>query len=322
VTTAHDHDHHERDDARGAGHDDGHSHSRPPTGAGARYRGLLSVAFAIIVAFLVVQTVVAVVTGSLALLSDVGHMLTDALGLGLALAAIAVASRSRRDGGRTYGLYRLEVLAALVNAVLLVGVAVYVVVEALNRIGDDPDVPGTPVLVMGCVGLAVNLVVLLMLREGSRESMNVRGAYLEVFADSLGSFGVVVAAVVLLAFDWTPIDAIIGVAIGLFMVPRALRLAWDALRVLAEVAPAHVDVDALRTDLGAIPGVIDVHDLHAWTLTSAMDIATAHVMVSVGTDHHVVLDRARSLLREDYGIEHATFQVEPEDHRGCEDVAW
>ena len=303
-----------------AGHDHSHQHAHVTPGAGARYLGRLTVAFVIILVFFVVQVIVAITTGSLALLSDAGHMLTDALGLGLALAAIVVASRSRQERSRTYGLYRLEVLAALVNAILLIGVAV--LVEAIHRIGDDPDVPGVPVLVMGCVGLVVNLVVLLMLREGSRESMNVRGAYLEVFADSLGSLGVVVAAVVLLAFDWEPIDAIIGVAIGLFMVPRALRLAWDALRVLAEVAPAHVDVDALRADLGAIEGVVDVHDVHVWTLTSAMDVATAHVMVRNETDHHSVLDQARTLLRERYGIDHATFQVEPEDHHGCEDVAW
>jgi cobalt-zinc-cadmium efflux system protein len=249
-------------------------------------------------------------------------MLTDALGLGLALAAIVVASRSRQERSRTFGLYRLEVLAALVNAMLLVAVAVYVLVEAINRIGDHPDVPGAPVLVMGVVGLVVNLLVLLTLRQGSRESMNVRGAYLEVFADSLGSLGVIIAAAVLLAFDWEPIDAIIGVAIGVFMVPRALRLAWDALRVLAQVAPARVDVDALRADLERLPGVVDVHDVHVWTLTSAMDVATAHVMVRSETDHHSVLDQARSLLRDDYGIDHATLQVEPEDHHGCEDVAW
>ncbi len=304
------------------GHDHSHQHAHVTPGAGARYLGRLTVAFAVIVAFFVVQVIVAIATGSLALLSDSGHMLTDALGLGLALAAIVVASRSRQERSRTFGLYRLEVLAALVNAILLVGVAVYVLVEAISRIGDDPDVPGVPVLVMGCVGLVVNLAVLLMLREGSRESMNVRGAYLEVVADGLGSLGVIVAAVVLLAFDWEPIDAIIGVAIGVFMVPRALRLAWDALRVLAQVAPAHVDVDALRADLGTIPGVVDVHDVHVWTLTSAMDVATAHVMVRNETDHHSVLDQARNLLRDEYGIDHATFQVEPEDHHGCEDIAW
>jgi cobalt-zinc-cadmium efflux system protein len=305
-----------------AGHDHSHQHARVTPGAGARYLGRLTVAFVVIVLFFVAQVIVAIATGSLALLSDAGHMLTDALGLGLALAAIIVAARSRQERSRTFGLYRLEVLAALVNAILLVGVAVYVLVEAISRIGDDPNVPGAPVLVMGCVGLVVNLVVLLMLREGSRESMNVRGAYLEVFADSLGSLGVIVAAVVLLAFDWEPIDAIIGVAIGVFMVPRALRLAWDALRVLAQVAPAHVDVDALRADLAAIEGVVDVHDVHVWTLTSAMDVATAHLMVTRATDHHAVLDEARVLLRDHYGIDHATLQVEPDDHRGCEDVSW
>jgi cobalt-zinc-cadmium efflux system protein len=303
-------------------HDQAHQHARVTPGAGARYVGHLTFAFAAVVLFFVAQLIVALATGSLALLSDSGHMLTDALGLGLALAAIVIAARSRQERSRTYGLYRLEVLAALVNAILLVAVAVYVVVEAIHRIGDDPDVPGTPVLVMGCAGLAVNLIVLLTLREGARESMNVRGAYLEVFADSLGSIGVIVAAVVLLVFDWEPIDAIVGVAIGVFMVPRALRLAWDALRVLAQVAPAHVDVDALRADLSAITGVVDVHDVHVWTLTSAMDVATAHVMVGNETDHHAVLDQARTLLRETYGIDHATFQVEPEDHHGCEDVAW
>ena len=303
-------------------HHRAHQHAHVTPGTGARYLGQLTFAFVAVALFFVAQTIVALTTGSLALLSDAGHMLTDALGLGLALAAILVATRSRQQRGRTYGLYRLEVLAALVNAILLVAVAVYVLVEAISRIGDSADVPGRPVLIMGCAGLAVNLFVLLTLREGSRENMNVRGAYLEVFADSLGSLGVIVAAVVLLVFDWEPIDAIIGVAIGLFMVPRALRLAWDALRVLAQVAPAHVDVDALRADLESIAGVVDVHDVHVWTLTSAMDVATAHVMVHNDTDHHAVLDQARTLLREGYGIDHATLQVEPEDHHGCEDIAW
>ncbi len=302
-------------------HDHGHSHG-PPVGAGARYRGRLLIAFVVIALFFVVQVVAAIATGSLALLSDAGHMLTDTVGLGLALAAISVAARAGRDRGRTYGLYRLEVLAALTNAFLLVAVAGYVLVEAILRIGEHPDVPGPPVLVMGIIGLVVNLGVLLLLREGSKESMNVRGAYLEVFADSLGSFGVIVAAVVLIAFSWEPIDAIVGVAIGLFMVPRALRLAWDALRVLSQIAPAHVDVDALTADLAAIPGVVDVHDVHVWTLTSAMDVATAHLMVKADTLHHAVLDAARTLLGDRYGIEHATLQVEPEDHEGCEDVTW
>jgi len=310
---AHDHGH-----SHGHGHSPGHG----AAGAGARFQGRLRVAFVVIALFFVLQVVVALTTGSLALLSDAGHMLTDTVGLGLALAAITVASRAGRDRGRTYGLYRLEVLAALANAFLLVAVAVYVLVEAVMRIGEDVDVPGVPVLVMGVVGLLVNLGVLVLLREGSRESMNVKGAYLEVLGDALGSLGVIVAAVVLLAFSWEPIDAIVGVAIGLFMVPRALRLAWDALRVLSQIAPAHVDVDALTADLGEIAGVVDVHDVHVWTLTSAMDVATAHLMVTRETDAHAVLDDARTLLAARYGIEHATLQVEPEDHTGCEDVTW
>jgi cobalt-zinc-cadmium efflux system protein len=303
-------------------HDHGHGHAHGAVGAGARHLGRLRIAFVTIALFFVVQVVVAVATGSLALLSDAGHMLTDTVGLGLALAAITVAARAGRERGRTYGLYRLEVLAALANAFLLVAVAVYVLVEAILRIGEEVDVPGGPVLVMGVVGLAVNLGVLLLLRAGSQESMNVRGAYLEVLGDALGSLGVIVAAVVLIAFSWESIDAIIGVAIGLFMVPRALRLAWDALRVLSQIAPAHVDVDALTGDLGTIPGVVDVHDVHVWTLTSAMDVATAHLMVTTDTDHHAVLDQARTLLAARYRIEHATLQVEPEDHTGCEDVTW
>ena len=305
------------------GHSHAHTHGGPSAhGAGARYLGRLRIAFVAIALFFVAQVVVALSTGSLALLSDAGHMLTDTVGLGLALTAIVVAARAGRDGSRTYGLYRLEVLAALANAFLLVAVAVYVLVEAILRIGDHPDVPGAPVLVMGVVGLAVNFGVLLLLREGSRESMNVRGAYLEVFGDALGSIGVIVAALVLIIFSWEPIDAIVGVAIGLFMVPRALRLAWDALRVLSQIAPAHVDVDALAADLGTITGVVDVHDVHVWTLTSAMDVATAHLMVTTAADHHAVLDDARTLLRSRYGIDHATLQVEPEDHQGCEDVTW
>ena len=235
------------------GRDHGHGHTHAPVGSGQQYRGRLLVAFVAIGLFFVAQVVVAVSTGSLALLSDAGHMLTDTVGLGLALVAVVVAGRSRRDRGRTYGLYRLEVLAALANAFLLVAVAAYVLVEAALRIGSHPDVPGTPVLVMGCVGLVVNLGVLLLLREGSREQLNVRGAYLEVVGDSLGSLGVIVAAVVLMVWEWEPIDAIIGVAIGVFMVPRALRLAWDALRVLSQIAPAHVDVDAAHGRAGRDP---------------------------------------------------------------------
>jgi len=282
----------------------------------------LLASFAMIVAFLAVQVVVGVVTGSLALLSDAGHMATDALGLGMALAAIQAASTARSHSHRTFGLYRLEILAALVNALLLFGVAGYVVYEAATRLADAPEVASAPVLVVGLIGLAVNLVAFQLLRAGAAESLNVRGAYLEVLADTLGSIGVIVAAIVWGATGWTWVDPVIGAAIGVFILPRAWRLGGEAIRVLVQAAPARIDIATLRHDLGAIAGVVDVHDLHVWTLTSQMEVATAHLMVSAGTDSHAVLDRARELLADRHGITHATLQVEPDDHHGCEEVNW
>jgi cobalt-zinc-cadmium efflux system protein len=280
------------------------------------------ISFVLIVAFLVVQIVVGIVTGSLALLSDAGHMATDALGLGMALAAIQAASAARVHPQRTFGLYRLEILAALLNAALLFAVAGYVLFEAASRIGDERDVASTPVLVVGIVGLAVNVVAFLLLRAGSKESLNMRGAYLEVVSDTLGSIGVIVAAIVWGITGWTWVDPVIGAVIGVFILPRAWRLGREALLVLVQAAPARLDIPALQRELGTISGVIDVHDVHVWTLTSEMEVATAHLMVSVGTDSHAVLDQARQMLADRHGITHATLQVEPEDHQGCDELNW
>jgi cobalt-zinc-cadmium efflux system protein len=300
----------------------GHQHGSGLARAGARHRRPLTLAFALVTGFLVVQAVAALATGSLALLSDAGHMATDALGLGLALAAIHAASRGSRDPQRTFGLYRLEVLAALANAALLVGVAGYVLWEAADRLTGPPEVAAGPVLLVGLVGLAVNVVAFLLLRPGAQESLNVRGAYLEVVSDTLGSIGVVVAALVMALTGWDRIDALVGAAIGLFILPRAVRLGRDALRVLVQSAPRGVDVRRVTADLAAIPGVVDVHDVHVWTLTSEMDVASAHLMVRAGTDAHGVLDQARQLLAERHHLDHATLQVEPDDHEGCEHVSW
>jgi cobalt-zinc-cadmium efflux system protein len=297
----------------------GHDHT---VRAGARHAGALTTAFVLTVAFSVVQVVTGLVTGSLALLSDAGHMATDAVGLGMALAAIHMATSARDHPQRTFGLYRLEILAALANAVLLFGIAAYVVVEAISRLDEDRDVASTPVLVVGTIGLAVNVVAFLLLRSGARESLNVRGAYLEVVSDALGSVAVIAAAIVWGVTGWEWVDPLIGAAIGMWILPRAWRLGRDALRVLVQAAPTHLDVAALRDDLAAIDGVVDVHDLHVWTLTSEMEVATAHVMVAAGTDSHGVLDRARHVLAERHGITHATLQVEPDDHGGCDAISW
>jgi cobalt-zinc-cadmium efflux system protein len=299
-----------------------HDHGSAALRAGARHAARLRAAFAILVVFFLVEAVAGVATSSLALLSDAGHMLTDVLGLGMASAAVAVASRPSTSPTRTYGLYRLEILAALANAVLLFGVAGYVVVEAINRLDDAPEVPGGAVLLVATAGLLANLVAFALLRDGAEESINVHGAYLEVLADTVGSVGVIVGAGVVTVTGWTWVDPVVGVVIGLWILPRTYRLARQALRILLEAAPAGVDLERLSADLAALPGVVDVHDVHVWTLTSDMEAASAHLMVRAGTDSHGVLDQARDVLRNGYGVGHATLQVEPDDHTGCDEVSW
>jgi cobalt-zinc-cadmium efflux system protein len=299
-----------------------HAHGAALARAGRRHKSRLLAALVVLAVVMVVEVVAAFATRSLALLSDAGHMLTDVGGLGLALAAIHVADRAGARRHRTFGLYRLEILAALANAVLLFGVALFVLVEAGRRWGDPPEVLAVPMLAVAVVGLAANVVAFALLRSGASESLNVRGAYLEVLADLLGSVGVIVAAVVLQVTDWRWVDPLVGVAIGVFILPRALRLGAQAVRILVQAAPAGADLALLESELRGIEGVVDVHDLHVWTLTSEMDVATAHVMVRDGVDSHAVLDRARVVLRDVCGIDHATLQVEPDTHHGCDELSW
>jgi len=301
---------------------DHHHHGVAAHRAGARHQRPLAISLGLVAGFLLVQVVTGIITSSLALLSDAGHMATDALGLGMALAAIHAASSARVNPQRTFGLYRLEILAALANSVLLFAVAGYVVWEAATRLDDPPHVDSVPVVVVGVLGLVVNVVAFALLRRGAQESLNLRGAYLEVVADTLGSIGVIAAAAVWGVTGWTWVDPVVGAAIGVFILPRAWRLGGEAVRVLVQAAPAGVDPGRVAADLLAIPGVVDVHDVHIWTLTSDMEVASAHVMVRSGTDPHAVLDQARHLLQRDHGLAHATLQVEPDDHLGCEEVTW
>lgn len=302
----------------------GHDHHHGPAAgrAGERHRRPLTISLVLVVVFLAVQIVTGLLTGSLALLSDAGHMATDALGLAMALAAIHLASRSDHRSARTFGLYRLEILAALANAVLLAGVAVVVLREAVLRLFEPVEVASLPVFVVGLLGLVVNVVCFQLLRQGAEESINVKGAYLEVLADLLGSLGVVVAAVVMWSTGWTWVDPVIGASIGVFILPRAWTLGRDAVRILLQQAPPGVDLDGISSDLVGIHGVLDVHDLHLWTLTSDMEVLTAHVVTTDDTDAHGVLDQARDVLARRHGISHATLQVEPESHHGCDEVDW
>ncbi len=305
----------------------GHSHGPSLARAGERHRTPLLISFVLIGGFFIVEAVTGVLTGSLALLSDAGHMLTDVIGLGMALAAIQLASRysmrdDRADDGHTFGVYRLEILAAFVNALLLFAVAIWVVIEAVRRLFDEPEVIGVPMLIVATLGLVVNVVAFALLRQGSKESLNIEGAYLEVLADTVGSVGVIVAAVLIAAFGWTWADPVVAMLIGLWILPRTWQLGRRAVRVLLQAAPEHIDLSALADDLASIDGVSDVHDLHVWTLTSEMDAASAHLVVPTGSDHHAVLDQARDLLSTSYRIDHGTFQVEPDCHEGCSDLTW
>lgn len=308
-------------------HGHGHDHA-PGAGAGtfpsaaARHRGSLTAALALVGAYFFVEVVAAVLTGSLALLGDAGHTLTDAVGLGMALAAAAVAASGSANPQRSFGLYRLEILAALANAGLLFGVVGYVLYESVARLVDPPEVLGGPMIVVAAVGLLLNVVAVLLLRRGASESLNLEGAYLEVLADAFGSVGVIVAGTVQLTTGWPYADPLVAIGVAALIAPRAWRLGARALRILLQAAPAHLPVERLRADLSALEGVVDVHDLHVWTLTSDMEVVSAHVMVHHDADTHATLDQARALLSEQYGIEHATLQVEPDTHEGCEHVEW
>jgi len=297
-------------------HDHGH-------GTGVRHRGRLALVLALSVTVLVVEAVVAGITGSLALLADAGHVLGDSFGIVMALAAITVA---QRGGGvasrRTFGYQRTEILAAGLNGLVLLGLAVWVTVSAVRRFGESPELEGGLILVAGGVGLVVNVIGLLLLRDGSKESLNVRGAYLEVVGDALGSVAVLVSAAVILLTGWYPADAIASLVIAAMIVPRALSLLKDVVEVLLESSPGDVDLAELRAHIISTPGVKDVHDLHVWTITSGMPVMSAHVVVdddvTAMDEAHAVLDRLRGCLSEHFDVEHSTFQIEPAGHQQSE----
>ena len=289
----------------------GHSHGH----AGGRHRWRLAVAFGLVASFFGVELVVGLASGSLALLSDAGHMAADVVALGAALVATKIATRPDGTGRRTYGSYRAEVFASGFTVLVMLGVSAYVVVEAVRRIGGDVEVSSGPMLVVGAIGLVINLVCLALLRGGAQESINVKGAYLEVVADAAGG--------VLVGLTGSGVwDTVVAVAIGVFVAVRAVLLGRDVLAVLGQHAPHDVDLDAVVRDLEGVPGVADVHDLHAWTLTSGMNVATAHLVTRAGADAQAVLRAAQATLRESHGIEHATLQVEADPAEECHSATW
>ena len=298
-----------------------HHHSHAPVTATGRHRKRLLLVVGITATVFVAEVVGGLLSGSLALLADAGHMLTDSTGLVIALVATALAARPATTT-RTFGLQRVEVLAALTNGLLLVGVAVWVLLRAIDRWNQPVDISSGLMLAIAVCGAGANAAGLLILRGGQAESLNLRGAYLEVMGDLLGSLAVIVAALVISFTGYSRADSIASIAIFALIIPRAWSLLRDVVDVLLEGTPRGVDLDQVRTHIIEVPGVVDVHDLHAWTITSGVPVLSAHVVVDAGCIRDgrtgQVLDRLGECLGEHFDVEHCTFQVEPESHRSHE----
>ncbi|MCL2731987.1 MAG: cation diffusion facilitator family transporter [Actinomycetia bacterium] len=301
----------------GHGHGHGHGHRHGPGTAGAAHRGRLRIALGITLLVMVTEAAGSAVTGSLALLADAGHMATDAAGLAMALLAIHVAARPPSER-RTFGFARAEILAAALNAGLLFAVGAFVFYEGVRRLISPHALDGGATVAFGLFGLVANSVSLLVLMRGQRESLNVRGAFLEVMADALGSCAVVVSAVVYLASGWQQADAVASLLIGVLIVPRTWQLLREALDVLLEAAPKHVDMGQVRRHIVSLPGVEGLHDLHVWTITSGLPVLSAHVVVSQGVLEEVgyekMLHDLQGCLGAHFDVEHCTFQLEPAGH--------
>ena len=283
----------------------GHDHG----GADTRVSRMV-IAAAILGAFFALELSTALLIDSIALLADAGHMLTDLVAMFMGLTAVLLARHGSASPARTYGWHRAEVFTAVANAVLLIGVAGFILYESFERLGRAPEIPGVPMIVVALAGLVANAVVVLLLRSSSEQSLAVQGAYMEVVADTVGSIGVLIAGIVTATTHWPYADVVVAVFVALWVLPRAIALARAALRILSESSPSHVDVEELRSALCALEGVTEVHDLHVWTLVPGKDMATAHLTST--RDSALVLGDALAVLNA-RGLDHATVQVEPPD---------
>ena len=285
------------------------------TTAAARSRGALVATLGLTAGFLVVEAIAALVTGSLALFADAGHMLADAGGLALALFAVWIAARPA-TAEKTYGYYRVEILAALVNAVVLLAVAGWILFEAWQRMFAPPAIAASPMLIVASVGLLVNLVCAWLLHAGAGESLNVRAAYLEVLSDAMTSAGVIVAAAVVLLTGWTLADPITSAVIAVMIVARTWALLKQAVNVLLEGTPAHLELGEIEQAMRDVPGVQRVHDLHVWTLTSGREAMSAHVVVTDVRESARLLEELHTVLHARFGIDHTTIQLEASGSSG------
>ena len=280
-------------------------------------RRSLGISLALIMGYMVAEVIGGLMSGSLALLADAGHMLTDGAAIALALLAIWIAGRPASIE-QTFGFHRTEVLAAMLNALSLWLIAAWIFFEAARRFGDSPEVDGGLMLVVGAAGLLVNVAAAWVLHRSAGESLNVEGAFQHVIADLLGSVAVVAAAVLVLSFGWNIADPIFGIVIGVLIVASSFRLLWKVVHVLMEGTPAHLDLHQLCLRLEGLDGVTGVHDIHAWSITTGYDALSAHVTADAGVmnDPNPVLQRLREIASSEFGIEHVTIQLE-DSMDGC-----
>ena len=284
----------------------GHSHGQ----ARAGHEKKLWIALALTTSFMIAEVIGAFITGSLALLSDAAHMLTDSTALAISLVAIQIAKRAA-DKKRTFGYARFEILAAAFNAVLLFMVAVYILYEAYQRFKSPTEVQSTGMLIVAVIGLIVNLISMRLLRSASDESLNVKGAYLEVWSDMLGSIGVIGAALIIRFTGWTWVDSIVAAAIGLWVLPRTWVLLKESMNILLQGVPDGIDIAEVEATIRAVEGIEDIHDLHLWALTSGKNVMSAHLVVQYPSrpDQEILAEVTR-LMSETFHISHTTLQLE------------
>ncbi len=297
------------------GHDHAaHGHGHHPHGGRATRSNQtrLTIALCLAATYMVAEIAGGLLTGSLALLADAGHMLSDVAALALSLVAMQIAQRPATPN-RNYGYLRTEILAALLQGVLLVAVSVFIFIEAMERIQAPSEVLGGPMLLIATGGLAVNLIGLAVLNAGRRDNLNVRGAWLHVMSDALGSIGAILAGAAIYTFGWSWADPLASMLIGLLVIYSSLSLLREAVDVLMEAAPAHIDVDKVRAGIAELPGVQAVHDLHVWTITSGMVSLSGHVVAKDGSDTGSLLQQICDRLHQRFGIDHSTIQIERED---------
>lgn len=289
------------------------THSAGVVSAAWRQRPRLAGAIGISIVILVAEVIAGLASNSLALLADAAHVFADVSGMGIALAAIWVANRGP-TAGRSYGLYRLEILAATGNAIFLLGLSAFVLWEGIQRLLSPPDIQPGALVVVAAIAVVANLLSLRLLSGGQGDSLTVRGAYLEVLGDLAGAGAVLVAGIVILATGFKAADAIASIVIGILIVPRTLRLLRDSTDVLLEGTPKGVDLDEVRRHILETPGVSAVHDLHAWTITSGMNVVSAHVVMTPEGSAGALLDHLGECLSDDFDIKHSTFQLETPEH--------